>query len=256
MEINNATVTKKEEKQEKARIDFSPLHFDGHAKCMYTNTKDLADKISSIFGPIFPDFAGCKIFCNSDPNRQPAFISQTIPYGAFYVDFYFKENPDRNIDDKDRNLIRRANTVDGSMASRIENVFGKGRNRRYTVSPTTLEVLEEFVPMNKNCQWDRRIIERDIQFDAYSGHSESMIQISGLSLNALIGMIYGTEIKDEDGHKETYDYQISAIRPVIGSNDEFVVQITQMSRKIIEDVAHCIGLNTQTVSYFHAYNRR
>lgn len=238
--------------KKKASLKVDPISFDGQAKCLYTSTLELADKIGAMFAPAFRDYSGCKISINN--GLGPNVILNTIAPGALYVDLYFKEGAG-NTNQGIQNLIRRSETKGSELSSRLEHVLGGMASRVYEVSTATKEILEEFVPMNRNPRWNERILEHSVQADAYMPRQDIVVRIIGLSLDQIVSKIYGKSITDKDGNKDEYDYSIVPIRQVFNARDEYVLQITQLNKQIVRDLSKSLGMNFQTPADYNVYRR-
>lgn len=248
--IKNPATEEEKVVEEKASLKLPPVEFPGQAKCLYISTLELADKIGSIFAPVFENYSGCKILINrNNAEDSTPIIAQTIPFGCLYVNLYFKEgvkNPGGI-----KNLTRRFETKSDDLGVRLENVLGGRSNRIYEVTEDTMDILTEFLPNPKSPRWDDRIVERGVQQSAFLPREEVVVCIYGLSLDALISKLYGRVFTEEDGTRTEFDYSIVPIKQVVSQREEYVLQITQLDRKIIRDLSRSLGVNLiqQPVNY-------
>ena len=252
MENNKTQTPDTETTEKKTSLKVEPIAFDGQAKCLYTSTIELADKIGAMLAPAFKDYSGCKISINN--GLGPNVILNTIAPGALYVDLYFKEGAG-NTNQGIQNLVRRVDIKSSELSSRLEHVLGGMASRVYEVSKSTKDILEEFVPLNRNPRWNERILEHSVQTSYMTRQNDIVVRIIGLSLDLIVAKIYGKSVVDEDGNKDEYDYSIVPIRQVFNTRDEYVLQITQLNKQIVQDLSKSLGMNFQTPADYNEYRR-
>lgn len=255
-------------KTEDIKLDIEPIEFPGQARCLYVDTKKLEKEIGALFAPVFPDFSGCKIHINDGSGNKMPIINQTIAQGCLYVDLFFEES-NRNAPDGEKNLTRRNESKGTGMLARINHTFGTRSPSVYSVTEWTLKLLKDFVPLNKNPRWAERVTETVYAANVPTGRERIMVQISGLSLDAIVMAMYGTEVTNENGIKTKYDYQIVPIRQTpnyqyqsmgfgvmnMEPKENYILQITQLDRRILNDLSESMGIGYQTPVEFTPYNR-
>lgn len=277
--IKNANAQNSEEtkKVTKCTLDIEPAEFDGQAKCLYMNTKELCDMIGSIFKPVMPDYSGCKIRINDGTEKYP--VLGLLAPGELYVNVFFKQTTS-NPDPKTSNVILAHGAPDGGndMFKRMASVMGTNSRRIYALSDWTKEILLDFThPYDPNpenykkymgfARWDQRIVEGAHPVTSLPGNAnEVTVGVVGLPLLTFIYTLYGMEHKTSSGEKIMYDYAVTPLRKTLTSPyysmngvsnpgaDEYVLQITQLDNKIKADVSRAIGYGYQDPLEYNVYN--
>lgn len=219
--------------------------FKGDMKTNIVTSIEMADIVSSLFAPAFPDYYGCRICVN---NGSDPIVSPTLPYGALYVDLFFKDNGPAPEGIK-KNIVPRGSNNEGKtdIGSRFARVNGSNNARAYEVSKTTYEMLEEFVRSNGRIRWQDRTTEISSPMSIY-GKDEVVVRIAGLDLNRVITKIYGS--KTEDGR---YEYQATVSTMIPNKTQEFILQVVQLDLATVRDLQNKLGIyNTASID-FHRY---
>lgn len=278
---NNVNATTPEQKaddkkQEKCTLKISEyLEFEGQAKCLYMDTKDLCHTIGSILSPILPDYAGCKIRINDGSEKNP--VLNLLAPGELYVNLFFKQS-EYDPDPETHNVILAHKVVEGtSMFNRMANVMGSNSKRIYALSDWTKEVLLDFThPYEPNpektykkylgwARWNERIVEASQPVTSMPNSSnEVTVGVIGLPLLTFIYTIYGATHKLNNGEKFNCDYAVFPMRKAFmprvpnlpnPSADEYIIQITQLSDKIKSDMSRAVGYGYQDPVDYNIYNR-
>ena len=195
MEKNNKKNT------EPARIQVTKTEEFGNTfDTKVTTFEELTKTINGLFS-VFSDFAGCNIRVPGQGNPVISDFDESLKQtGMMYVDLYFKdmgEAPEGTI----KNIIpvgSRKKDGNLSMFERYKTVTvdNQQSSRAYTVTKETYECLEEFmIDNNAKNKWEKYTRESQQQNGLYAKDG-IMVVISGLSLEKILGTIYGTKTKD------------------------------------------------------------
>lgn len=222
--------------------------FEGDMKTNIISTIDMADIVSSLFAPALSDYYGCKFRIND--GRNPV-IANSVPFGAIYVDLYFKDQGESDTGFKTL-TPKGQKAPDGSdLASRFMKVNGAMNNSNvYDISKDTFECLEKFVFGNgQNVRWRDRVTEISSTMSVY-GKEEVVVEISGLSLNKIITEIYGD--KTDDGR---FEYIATPSTFIPSSANEFILQISQLDLSAVRNLQKTLGIYTANSPQFHRYSK-
>lgn len=244
-----AAKTEKTKAETKAKINLNEhAPFGGNMKCNLMSSMEMAEIVSSLFGGVFRDYAGCKIRIN-DGRGLPAVVN-TIAPGALYVDLYFKDQSSEK-SDKIANLSIPGKNEEkkGTLGERYTRVMGTIPGRTYQVSKETYECLEEFMFNGARTQWNNHTQEITTQMNPYS-KDEVLLTISGLDLNKIIAKIYGT--KTEEGR---YEYMATPSTVIPNKTEEFIMTVTQLDLETVTDLQNTLGIYTSNAPTFHQYHR-
>lgn len=247
--MSEINATKIEETKTKINVN-DPAPFGGNMKCNLISSMEMAEIVSSLFGSVFRDYAGCKIRIN-DGRGLPAVVN-TIAPGALYVDLYFKENRDGNEGKKIATLSipgKKDNKENSSLGERYTRVMGTIPGRIYHVSKETYECLEEFMFNGPRTQWNNHTQEITTQMNPYS-KDEVLVTISGLDLNKVIAKIYGTKTKEG-----RFEYMATPSTVIPNKTEEFIMTVTQLDLETVTDLQKTLGIYTSNAPTFHQYNR-
>lgn len=246
--MSEINATKIEETKAKITVN-DHAAFGGNVKCNLMSSMEMAEIVSSLFGGVFRDYAGCKIRIN-DGRGLPAVVN-TIAPGALYVDLYFK---DQSADTSDKiatlSVIGKDDNKKGSLGERYTRVMGTTPGRIYQVSKETYECLEEFMFNGARTQWNNHTQEITTRMNPYS-KDEVLVTISGLDLNKVIAKIYG--VKTEEGR---YEYMAAPSTVIPNRTEEFIMTVTQLDLETVTDLQNTLGIYTSSTPTFHQYNRR
>lgn len=242
----NMKVDNNEKKRASIEVTEHPV-FEGDMKTNIISSIDMSDIISSLFGPAFTDYYGCNVRIND--GRDPI-MSHKLPYGALYVDLYFKDQGESN-GKAWKNIIARGSENDNrqDLGSRFQLVNGRGNGRVYTVTKQTYEALEEFMSMGNHTRWAEHTREIVTSMSMY-GKEEVVVCISGLDLNKIITKIYGA--KTEEGR---YEYIATVSTMIPSQNQEFILQVCQLDLSAVRDLQRALGIYTSNAPQFHQYHR-
>ena len=246
--MSEIKATKTEETKAKINLN-EHAPFGGNMKCNLMSSMEMAEIVSSLFGGVFRDYAGCKIRIN-DGRGLPAVVN-TIPAGALYVDLYFK---DQSADKSDKIATlsvhgKKDDDKKTSLSERYTRVMGTIPGRMYDVSKETYECLEEFMFNGPRTQWLNHTQEITTQMNPYS-KDEVLLTISGLDLNKVIAKIYGT--KTEEGR---YEYMATPSTVIPNKTEEFIMTVTQLDLETVTDLQNTLGIYTSNAPTFHQYRR-
>ena len=248
--MSEIKATKTEETKAKINVN-EHAPFGGNMKCNLMSRMEMAEIVSSLFGGVFRDYAGCKIRIN-DGRGLPAVVN-TIAPGALYVDLYFKDQSADTSSDKIATLSIAGKKKDGddkaSLSERYTRVMGTIPGRMYVVSKETYECLEEFMFNGPRTQWNNHTQEITTQMNPYS-KDEVLVTISGLDLNKIIAKIYGT--KTEEGR---YEYMAAPSTVIPNKTEEFIMTVTQLDLETVTDLQNTLGIYTSNAPTFHQYHR-
>lgn len=175
--------------------------FDNTFDTKVTTFEELTKLINGLFS-VFSDFAGANIRV---PGQGIPVIQQLDDNlkksGAMYVDLYFKDMGDAP-EGTIKNIVPiEAKRKDGSMSmlDRYNNLTrdNSAPQHAYTVTKETYECLDElmFDGNNPKRRWADFTREIQQQNGIYA-RDGIMVVISGLSLEKIVGMIYGKKSKE------------------------------------------------------------
>lgn len=241
MKVNSEATTK-------ASIEVAEHpQFNGDMKTNILTSIEMAEIVSSLFAPAFPDYYGCRVCIND--GRSPI-VAATMPYGALYVDLFFKDGGEAPEGMK-KNIVPRGSKMDGrqDLGARFARVNGANNGRAYEVTKRTYEMLEEFMRNGNRTRWNEHTQEITSPMGVY-GKDEVVVCISGLDLNRVITKIYGA--KTEQGR---YEYAASPSTLIPNKNQEFVMQIVQLDLATVRNLQNSLGIYTPNALQFHQYHR-
>ena len=115
---------------------------------------------------------------------------------------------------------------------------GQNAGRIYDVTPETYEALDEFrfFP-NRKTNWNYLTSEIVSNFGFSGTYNQEIVAcITGLDLEKIINKIYGT--RTEEG---IFQYQAAPVQIVANVNGEYVVQITQLDMRKLDDLRKSLG---------------
>ena len=221
--------------------------FTGDMKTNIVTSIEMAETVSSLFAPAFPDYYGCRVCIND--GRSPIIMS-TMPFGALYVDLMFKDNGQAP-EGMNKNIVPRGSKMDGSqdLGARFARVNGANNGRAFEITKTTYEMLEEFMRNGARTRWNEHTQEIVSSMGVY-GKEEVIVCITGLDLNRIITKIYGA--KTEEGR---YEYAASPSTMIPNKSQEFIMQIVQLDLATIRNLQNSLGIYTPNSLQFHQYNR-
>lgn len=243
---NNA----KDEKKTTAKIKVDEtLEFDANIKCCFINTIELASIINGLFCPAMRDYVGCKI--SLADGSLPPFMQSDIPMGKLYVSLFFKDRSNSGDNCPITNVIKRSESKGKSKFDSLKKMTGASAGRMYDITPETYEALDEFrfFP-NRKTNWNYLTSEVVSNF-GFSGvfNQEIVACITGLDLEKIINKIYGT--RTDEG---IFQYQATPVQIVANVNGEYVVQITQLDMRTLEDLRKSLGGPVNTTEFNCARN--
>lgn len=236
-----------EEKRAKIEVKTHPV-FEGDMKTNIISSIDMAEIVSSLFAPAFSDYYGCKIQIN-DGRGLPGVVN-SMPYGALYVDLYFKDHgPVSEGSAAYKNIVARGSKTDGSkdLGARFMAVNGAGNGRIYTVTKETYEILSDFMRSGNKTRWNEHTQEIATNMSLY-GKEEVVVCVSGLDLNKIITEIYGAKTKEG-----RYEYIATPSTTIPSTNKEFIMQVCQLDLAAVRELENTLGIYSQNSSQFHIY---
>lgn len=250
--MSNSANTQKttEEKKEKvpAKVEVvEKLTFDPNVKVCFINTIELASIVDDLFGPAMRDYVGCKIRINDGSLKVPE--ASWIPYGKLYVSLYFKDCSNTTKKYPINNVIVRSAGQKGSKFNSLVMMYGMNSGRMFDITPETYEALEKYRFMQeRKVNWNHLTSETWTNFGYYgSTNSEIVACITGLDLERIINEVYGD--RTDDG---IFQYQAVPVQFVANTNGEYVVQITQLDVRKLDDMRRQLG-GPVTGGEFHRY---
>ena len=221
------------------------LTFDSNIKSCFINTIELASILDNMFSPAMRDYVGCKISLND--GKIPAHMAADIPMGKLYVSLYFKDRSNTKDDCPIENVIVRSAGKKGSKFNSLMMMNGFASGRMYDITPETYEALDRFrfFP-NRKTNWNNLTSETCSNFGFYGAtNQEIVVCITGLDLEKIINEIYG-ERTDEG----IFQYQATPVQIVANVNGAYVVQITQLDVRKLDDLRKQLG-GPVTSTEFH-----
>lgn len=249
------TTAQATEKKDPTRIHVAEkLKFDSNIKSLFINTIELTQIVDSLFGPAMRDYVGCKISLNTGNTMDlPLHVQSEIPAGSLYVSLYFKDCSGSVSDCPIENLKPRyaANGEKKSVFNTLQVMSGKNAGRMYEVTPETYEALDEFrfFPQRKT-NWNMLTTEKVVSYGFNCAMSqENIVQITGLDLGKILNEVYGN--RTEDG---IFQYQAIPVQFVANVNGEYLVQITQLDVRKLDDMRRQMG-GPVTNTEYHQYVR-
>lgn len=228
--------------------------FNGGMSTDLVSSVDMAEVVNSLFSPAFVDYHGCNVRINNGNAMNPAAV-QHLPYGAIYVELFFKMKGSSNRGIKNLSLHGQINKEDngnvkkgGISAAAFFAVNaannGASNGRVYDVSAETYEALEEFM-MQRNVRWNDHTQEISNNMSIIGSKEEPLVCISGLSLDKILGKIYGT--KTDEGE---FEYAATPSTPIPGRN-EFIIQVCRLDMKTVRKLQRDLGIGQSMVPGFH-----
>ena len=248
------TETKKEQKTTINVVEHSV--FEGDMKTNIISSIEMADIVSSMFGPAFSDYYGCNIRVN-DGHATPV-VAISMPFGALYVDLYFKDRGAATGGAMKNIELRGAPKTngDGSKPSLSDRFFQvnstnncTNTGRVYNVTKETYEALEEFMINGRNTRWAEHTQEIASSMSIIGSKEEVVVCISGLDLNKIITKIYG-DVTDNG----RYEYVATPSTLIPNKGREFIMQVCQLNKDIVSKIQHEMGIFTPNNPQFHQYN--
>ena len=276
-------VNEMEQNNKPARLEVDPLVFPKHTEGYITSTREITDRISEAFG-VFRDYVGCRVYAYMLGMPIPQQIAQYMIPGNFYCDIYFEmaNNPNNggfpnleliNSHDKNARPLDILRSVCG----------GSSNTTTYRVNNETLDMISVFLPgyspkgNSINPQWNLRIVEDSVLVNSYSPTQKVAVRVIGLDVDAIMGLIYGTQDEDAETDNEgnkpiRYDYHCIPLATSLQSrvnvvnnnlttaeqmyNQEYVIQVLRNDRSIISAMQRAIGVAPNSFSNSYVpYNR-
>jgi hypothetical protein len=241
METTNATV-KKEKGRTKLEVeDF--IKFDPNIESAYVNTIELRETVACLFKPAFRDYADCKVCLNT--GDVPQAVAADIPIGSLYVKLYFRPNESRS-EKAIANIVGRNRSEGRSRFDSLCRMSGANSGRTYDVTTETYEALDDFRFFNRRkANWNNLTSEVVSQYGySVSYNEEILVEITGISLEAVLNKVYG-ERTDEGW----FQYQASPVQCVANVGGEYVIQITKLDMKKLDDLRKQLGGPVQHTGY-------
>jgi len=246
---NNTTATPAAEEKKKKTIDvIELLKFEANTEVAFVNTIEATEIINNLFGNVLRDYCGSKICLNDGTNPT---LNSIVPVGKFYVNLYFRMN-DTDTSDAIPNLVSRAASVNGkSRYDILRNMTGLSAGRAYEFTPETFEALNEFrFAPERPFNWNNVTTELTSQYGFPGSYNQEIIAcINGLDFEKILNKVYGT--RTEEG---IFQYQAVPVQFVANASGEFVMQITRLDVRKLEDLRRSLGGGV-TRTEFHSFIR-
>lgn len=244
--------------------------FEGDMKTMITSSIEVSDLISNFFGTIFNDYRGCKVCINDGSSAFPN-VATSMPFGALYVDLYFKYSGNDKVKPGTVKSVWKSNVPESVMNSNksydsetpeknnsekkpvsisdryMQMVHSNSNSRSFVINKPTYDILSKYVATGSNTRWIERTHEI-ISGNVY-GKDEIVICISGIDLNALISDIYG-----EKGSDSKYEYCATPAAQIPYKTSEFVILICQLKTEAIRQLQETLGIYQGNPIQYHQYN--
>ncbi len=262
-EKNNDQSPKKEEIKERSKIKVErPEEFSGELKTNILTSVEMADIVSSLFAGTFQDYYGCQVRIH-DGNAINPYVASQIPIGAIYVDLYFRNNGPRQATGPIKSLYpigNSANTGD-TLANRAMRLNNRNTGRTFRVTKETYEILSDFTFANLdrndrvNVNWNALTQEIEEPTSIFGSKPEAVVCISGLSLEKIVGAIYGygPRYNKENFFRKDYEYSVVPTTLIPGRNKEFILQIVRLEAALVDRLQRTLGAYGSSFG-FHKYN--
>lgn len=260
----NTQSPKKEEKKERARIKVErPEEFAGELKTNILTSVEMADIVSALFAGTFQDYYGCQVRIH-DGNAINPMVASQIPLGAIYVDLYFRNNGPKQANGPIKSLYPIGNNINkgDSLASKAMRLNNRNAGRTFRVTKETYEILSEFMFANMdhngnvNVNWNAHTQEVEEQSSFFGNKAEAVVCISGLSLEKIVGKIYGygpSYDPDKNFYRKDYEYSVVPTTLIPGRNREFILQIVRLEAALVDRLQRTLGGYGNSFG-FHKYN--
>jgi len=209
--------------REKLKITVDPqIGFDGTFKTKRTTTIELAKKFNSIFRPVFNDFEGSIIL----PNQQNQLV----------LTLYFTDKgAATNGSYKAITPLMKAGR-NSSIGDKLRSFNAMNKMHSYDLTDETKEMLSDFIYVrnNQKIKWDNYIIEQP-DTTRY-GQYNIIVGVINLDITRVLKRLYKNESEGR------IDYEVKFLRPVMGRNDNFLIDIIQLDTKKVEELANQAGM--------------
>ena len=215
------------------------------------NTIELAKIVDSLFAPAMRDYIGCKIKLNTGVGDIPQHIAADIPVGKLYVTLYFKDCSNSAEEFPINNVIVRSMTKGKSKFDSLMKMSGYASGRQYDITPETYEALDDYrFFTNRKANWANLTSETYSNYGFAGSYNQEIVAcITGIDLEKVINAVYGT--RTDEG---IFQYQAAPVQIVANVNGEYVVQITQLDMRKLEDLRKSLG-GPIARTEFHQYVR-
>lgn len=224
----------KREEKEPLRINVEPEEFESVSKGKLITVTKLATKVNEIFRPVLAGYEGCTVIPDN--------------YGGLEVALFFKDTGNMHTDKLKciESVIN--NNHSGTIASRINNMNLRNRNKRYQLTNECKEVLTPFVKPQQGgkINWNELVTEETSQ--DFSGYAQYVIYVRvKVDLMRIIRAIWGGR-----KGKTNYEYLVNIVKPLgfanSGLSTDWLLSIQQLDVKEIQQVASEVGLVPSTGS--------
>ena len=231
----NATTEEKKKTIPKIEVE-ETLPFDANIKCCFINTIELASVVDNLFCPAMQDYVGCKI--SLADGSLPDILKPDIPMGKPYVSLFFKDRSNAGENCPIKNVTPRSQSKGKTKFDSLLRMSGQNAGRIYDVTQETYEALDEFrfFP-NRKTNWNYLTSEIVSNYGFSGTYNQEIVAcITGLDLEKIINKIYGT--RTEEG---IFQYQAVPVQIVANVNCEYVIQITQLDMRKLDDMRKSLG---------------
>ena len=212
------------------------LPFDANIKSCFINTIELASVVDNLFCPAMQDYVGCKI--SLADGSLPDILKAEIPMGKLYVSLFFKDRSGSGDNCPIKNVTPRSLSKGKTKFDSLLRMSGQNAGRIYDVTQETYEALDEFrfFP-NRKTNWNYLTSEIVSNYGFSGTYNQEIVAcITGLDLEKIINKIYGT--RTEEG---IFQYQAVPVQIVANVNGEYVIQITQLDMRKLDDMRKSLG---------------
>lgn len=176
-------------------IEISPIPFKSFASFLEIDSDELANKISSIFRPIFHDFVGSFItYTGKRPNGTD----------CYEVTLFFEPNPNEMEKGKISNIVNLTSTNSSNRKSIFEQnavIQNRLNNKIYTLDDETKILLAPFMYGGKDANkpnaksWNtnvkQKVYHSNNPFVKNYNAEHIVLEVTGLDLNVIVQKLYG-----------------------------------------------------------------
>ena len=229
--LNGGNLNMNETVKPKVQIDTEV--FSSTTKSKLTTTLDLAGEINQIFRPIFADYEGCTLMPDNMGNLQAT--------------LYFKDKgaitdpADKRIKNLESAV---APTKGASPIDKINALNARNRNKAYTLTEETKQVLEEFIlKRSRDGKVNWKEITAEVTEQSHYGY-QIYVKVSGIDIISILRAKYGNKSEGEKGSPVQYailfNKPLSPMPGVAATN--YLITITQLDVREVETLCKNVGM--------------
>jgi len=225
-----------------------PAKFESIGDTAWVTTRELAEKISSVFGNIFPDFAATVIEITNDQNTGSPIVA---------VSLLFKILPEGSYNNNANTAFSPISHNNGVRSGPIDRfvTLTTGSNAigiKVNMNDRTKKLIDGYCIKAKS-----QNVDYNRFYNTYMYNGEAYIALQNLDVIKLIEIIYGTK----DDNDTDLIYQVFPLPPIVNygqyDNKDSVIQILSILRVNAENnerVARWFNMSFGNNSWFNNPN--